>query len=243
MRKIELSPIKISDEDRSFVLKFSLLEHDIIHFFKNSDFEHAEKHVDYFFEKFSFSNIDTKILKDSLIGFVGGLSAASLFSQLNTISYLELRIFFIDFLNENDIDLKNFKGILMDIVQTFFNYNKNNHLSRVDFKQLSKQVALVAYYINAHKYASLQIDKIFSRLKLDKKYTLAKFRKEMGISLSYYIHYVKISEAKKLLLTTSMPIGKIAQVLKFYDAANFSKEFYKEVGISPRKYRQLNQLH
>lgn len=241
MRIVKLDPSLLTSQDRSFILKFSLLEHDLLHFFENKDYEHAHEHIDQFFRDCTLQDLSSEVVLQSLIGLVGGLTNISFFTHLNIAHFLELRLAFIKFLSSQNLKIEDFRDILFDIVQTFFSYN-DEPTRNVDFPKVSKQVALTAYYINMHRYERLRIDQIFATLNLDKKYTLTRFRAELGFSVTQYIRHVKMTEAKNLLLNTSMSIGKIAQILKFYDTANFSREFFKEYAVSPHKYRQLNRL-
>lgn len=45
-------------------------------------------------------------------------------------------------------------------------------------------------------------------------------------------------EAKKLIHLTHKPIKEIAQELNFEDEFYFSRYFKKEVGVSPKKFRE-----
>lgn len=58
------------------------------------------------------------------------------------------------------------------------------------------------------------------------------------MSIRDYINVKKIREAQRMLLVSMLPIGQIAQELNFYDAADFSKRFKREIGMTPLEYRQ-----
>lgn len=64
--------------------------------------------------------------------------------------------------------------------------------------------------------------------------------KHTGYSLHEYVHRLKVSEAKNLLLNTSESIKTIAYSLGFKDVFYFSRLFKKFVGASPVHFRKSN---
>lgn len=54
MRIVKLDPSLLTSQDRSFILKFSLLEHDLLHFFENKNYEHATNILTSFLETAHF---------------------------------------------------------------------------------------------------------------------------------------------------------------------------------------------
>lgn len=65
-----------------------------------------------------------------------------------------------------------------------------------------------------------------------------KIKKQFGKSPSKLIQERIVLEAKKLIHLTHKPIKEIAQELNFEDEFYFSRYFKKEVGVSPKKFRQ-----
>ena len=65
----------------------------------------------------------------------------------------------------------------------------------------------------------------------------AEFKKSFGVSIRQYQVQLKIEHAKKLLSETTEKISRIAYALGYEHADNFSLEFTKRVGISPRQWR------
>ncbi|MDQ0193946.1 helix-turn-helix domain-containing protein [Paenibacillus wynnii] len=62
-------------------------------------------------------------------------------------------------------------------------------------------------------------------------------RRSSGYPLHDYIHRLKMSEAKHLLLNTSLRVKEIAGRLHYQDTFYFSRLFKKYMGISPQKCR------
>ena len=64
---------------------------------------------------------------------------------------------------------------------------------------------------------------------------------QTGYALNEYVNRLKISEAKKLLRTTSLQIKQIAQMLGFDDVAYFARLFKKFAGMSAMAFRARHQ--
>lgn len=67
------------------------------------------------------------------------------------------------------------------------------------------------------------------------------FKSYMGLGFSEYLLKVRIQNAKKLLKATEASMAEVAGRVGFKDPAYFNRVFKKEVGISPLKYRQMNE--
>ena len=63
-------------------------------------------------------------------------------------------------------------------------------------------------------------------------------RRSSGYPLHDYIHRLKMSEAKHLLLNTSLRVKEIAGMLHYQDTFYFSRIFKKYMGISPQNCRR-----
>lgn len=67
------------------------------------------------------------------------------------------------------------------------------------------------------------------------------FKKENGMTIRAYCNRLKLGDAKKLLLTTDLPITEIAFNIGFNDTSYFISLFRKEFGITPLQYRYENE--
>ncbi|WP_274654758.1 helix-turn-helix transcriptional regulator [Paenibacillus humicola] len=61
-----------------------------------------------------------------------------------------------------------------------------------------------------------------------------------GYPLNEFVHRLKTSEAKRLLLNTDRPVKEIAEMLGYKDMFYFSRVFKRIAGLSPRTYRSQN---
>lgn len=62
------------------------------------------------------------------------------------------------------------------------------------------------------------------------------FKNTYGKTISEYKNELRISKAKKLLITGNYTMEEISEMLGFCDSAYFSRCFKKAEGISPKKY-------
>lgn len=69
------------------------------------------------------------------------------------------------------------------------------------------------------------------------------FMKHAGTSVHKYILNIRISEAKKLLLTTEESLSSIAEKVGFHSNAHFSSYFKQVMGISPLQFRKQFKNH
>ena len=63
------------------------------------------------------------------------------------------------------------------------------------------------------------------------------FKNKMNMNLREYINQLRIEEAKRLLLSTSMSISEIASYVGYFNISYFSTVFHKLVGVSPFDWR------
>lgn len=93
-----------------------------------------------------------------------------------------------------------------------------------------------------------QTDKDFSKELLKKHFFLsyshlaAEFKKKKGISMGQYHNEIRMKKACKLLRSTLMSVGEIADELGFSDMLYFSKKFHSFSGASPTEYRRQVQM-
>ncbi|AMR29355.1 hypothetical protein A0257_21150 [Hymenobacter psoromatis] len=59
-----------------------------------------------------------------------------------------------------------------------------------------------------------------------------------GYSLEQYVIRQRIGAARHLLATSTLPVGRIARALGFSSLGHLSRQFQREMGISPSGYRR-----
>lgn len=97
-------------------------------------------------------------------------------------------------------------------------------------------------YIDSHLSDELSVSKICSHFYLSKSKLYNLSVKTLGIGISDYIRSKRIDEAKKRLTGSSKSISQIADEVGFKDSNYFIRVFKAREGITPNKYRQINDM-
>ena len=100
---------------------------------------------------------------------------------------------------------------------------------------------LTLNYVYDHIYDYISADIIADAIQISKNYILAKFKKEVGISLVDFIKQVKVSEAKLLLEYSDYSLIEISDMLSCSSQSFFTSMFHKVEGITPKQYRELKK--
>ena len=168
--------------------------------------------------------------------------------------------FSINFHATKRLDLKNYipQGITEEIEMllkyldseqrnpTIINLKKMNYLLEAMIMQISDNIAAnskiplptqIANYLICHYSEHISLEDISNETFFSVAYCESEFRKAYGKSIINYLIDLRITEAKKLLVETSLPCSVIATMVGFDDANYFSRIFKKRMGSSPLRYR------
>ncbi len=110
-----------------------------------------------------------------------------------------------------------------------------------DARELSPIIVSARTYAEEHLGGDLSVQEIAERLGISMYYLSHLFKRETGTTLSDYIGEMRLTRAKQMLAQSDTSITEIAHVCGFSDAAYFSKCFSAVMGMTPGKYRTLNQ--
>ena len=103
----------------------------------------------------------------------------------------------------------------------------------------SPMVKKCCEYVRHNVYQKPTVATVAQAVNFSKSYVSQKFREETGVSLDEFIRRDKVLEAKQLL-RTHVPILDIASALGFSSQSHFTEIFRKEVGMTPKKFRENN---
>lgn len=96
----------------------------------------------------------------------------------------------------------------------------------------------IEQYINEHLADALTLESIAAHAYMNPSYLSAMYHRITGMTLSEYIHQVRISRSIYLILNTTRSVAQIASDVGFRDANYFSKIFRKKTGFTPTEYRR-----
>lgn len=91
--------------------------------------------------------------------------------------------------------------------------------------------------MRAHFYDDIELEDIAKETGMSYSWFRKKFREYTGISPARYILGLRIQEACRLLVESTLSIKEISWKLNFDDSSYFSSMFLREVGMSPKEYR------
>lgn len=95
----------------------------------------------------------------------------------------------------------------------------------------------ISNYLSRHYRDRITLEDISRETYFSAAYCESEFKKAFGKSIIHYLIDIRISEAKALLVETSLSCSVIAEMVGFDDANYFSRIFKKRIGFSPLQYR------
>lgn len=111
----------------------------------------------------------------------------------------------------------------------------------VSNRQQSRQGLLaseIKAYIDSNLEKDMTVESIASVVSLSRGYASSIFKAQYGIGINQYLLRARMTKAKELLEQPLLKIRDIATMVGFYNNAHFSAVFKREVGLSPREYRE-----
>lgn len=93
-------------------------------------------------------------------------------------------------------------------------------------------------YINENYSKNLSVEDVAAFVNLSYSYFARRFKAFSGHSIHEYITIRRLSEAKHLLVTTGMPLKKIAAATGYRSESSFIVSFQAKEGCTPTEYRR-----
>jgi len=90
--------------------------------------------------------------------------------------------------------------------------------------------------------SSLSLDGLSQRLAISKQWLIQRFKRSTGKTPMEYLTALRISQGKRLLKDTLLPVGEIAVLCGFENVYYFSNRFKHATGLSPMAYRKMTDL-
>ena len=98
-------------------------------------------------------------------------------------------------------------------------------------------VIRAAAHLDAHFDEELSVPLLASKVGLSQNWFAKAFRDYHGQTVQHYLLARRIEHAQTLLVTTDLPITRIAARLGFGDSQHFNKQFRRLAGCNPTAYR------
>lgn len=101
----------------------------------------------------------------------------------------------------------------------------------------------ICEYLTEHCCEQFSAAKLEQKFYLSYKHLAAVFKKDTGVTMQQYHTALRINQAAKLLRSTLLSIGEIADKVGYSDMLYFSRCFHKEMGMSPTEYRKKPPIY
>jgi LacI family transcriptional regulator len=98
-------------------------------------------------------------------------------------------------------------------------------------------IATALQFIHREQGKGISVDDVVEEVAVSRRNLERRFRDAIGRTILEEIQLVRLERAKRLLVETTYPVSKIAQLAGFGSAGYFIQFFQKHIGKTPRKYR------
>ncbi|ATX75958.1 MAG: arabinose operon transcriptional regulator AraC [Reinekea forsetii] len=102
------------------------------------------------------------------------------------------------------------------------------------------RILRVCQFINENLSKELSVEELSRVACMSNSRFSHLFKKQLGVSVRQWIEDQRISLARQLLITTDLAVNQISGYLGYQDALYFSRVFKKNLGVSPRDFRQTH---
>ncbi len=115
-------------------------------------------------------------------------------------------------------------------------------MNTVHDQQSVKLVEDIKAYIEQHYAKKLSLQEVADYVAISKNYMCGIFKQETSMTIGNYIVFVRMREARELLLSTSLKSYEIGLQVGYEDVIYFGLLFKKQYGFSPMDYKKrINQ--
>lgn len=118
-----------------------------------------------------------------------------------------------------------------------------SYLSGQEKSDGKKIINEVQGYINNYYYLDINLTELAKKYFINPSYLSQLFKSETGVKFIDYVTNVRIEKAKELSSKTSLKLYQIAEMVGYNDFRHFSATFSKYTGLTPSKFRELNNIH
>ena len=105
-------------------------------------------------------------------------------------------------------------------------------------QQEERTITGITRYLQEHLAEEMSLSILAERFHLNPQYISQLFKSEIGVGFLAYLTNIRMEKAKKLLLSSSLPIADVAEQSGYGDYRVFTKVFKKPEGITPSQYRR-----
>lgn len=128
---------------------------------------------------------------------------------------------------------KNFNTLANEIIHSYCLLIRSHSM-----KGYSPVIKDIVSYIDFHSEEDLSLQYFAKQMNMNKTYLSTLFKKETGLTLTEYIHQIRMHKALSLLSLSNAPITSVATACGYNDISHFIRVFKRIHGMSPKQYRK-----
>ncbi len=113
---------------------------------------------------------------------------------------------------------------------------ENSAADRKDYTE--RPITGITRYLQNHLEEDISLSLLADEFHLNAQYISQLFKSEIGVGFLTYLTNIRMENARKLLVSTSLSIGEISSRCGYADYRVFTKAFKKNEGITPSQYRR-----
>lgn len=113
-----------------------------------------------------------------------------------------------------------------------------NRVVNEHMQQEERTINGLTRYMQEHLSEEITLSVLAEEFHLNAQYISQLFKNEIGVGFLAYLTNIRLEKAKKLLLSTALPIADVAEQSGYGDYRVFTKVFKKAEGITPSQYRR-----
>lgn len=132
-----------------------------------------------------------------------------------------------------------FKLAFFDLLMIIYRLCRPAIIRKTAASDKEKHVQNIINYIERHYKNEIRLEHIESHLKVSKHHLTKIFREETGLTIFEFLYQTRINQAKLLFHSNSRStVTDVCFEVGFKNPAHFSRQFKKQVGMSPDRYRK-----
>lgn len=184
---------------------------------------------------------DTKLLNIMFTSDICSMSALSrIISVSGNISFMT-----------SDEDANFYRTVINEVIKNKKDYDYCKSLMNCILIKLTKEKCKIgaiepsvmqraSLYILENFRSQLTLEDVAKYVNLSPTYFSRIFKESTGVKFKEYLDSLRFNYAQNLIRYSKMSVNEICVESGFGDCANFIRRFKKRYGVSPLKYRELN---
>ncbi len=173
------------------------------------------------------------------------------YTELECNPYISNSIFYIlhSLLDETTTDHYIFNSIFSVIIYdillhipAFKNEFISNNEADLGYFSDDARIRMAIQYISDNIAFPISVTDVANHLFLSSRQLNRILKNALNISTNELINDIRIKAAKQYMTNTDYPLSKIAPMCGFNSATHFNLTFKKATGLTPKLYRELNDI-